>query len=83
MGVSIKHPTGQANFSCVSINGLTLWFSYETVIAFQTTGNRVVSENVWSQTTGKHLNHLCDKRDRVPRAEFNQRLAEALTEKGL
>lgn len=83
MGISLNHPTNQPNFTEVSVNGLTLWFSYKTIVAFQTTGSIVVSENVWSQTTGKHLNHLCDKRDRVPRAEFNQRLAEALTEKGL
>jgi hypothetical protein len=48
---------GQA--SCVEFGFLTVWFSYETVIAFQVNGGpRVVSRNYWSKTTGKHLNAI-------------------------
>jgi hypothetical protein len=48
------------------------WFSYETLIAFRfENGFRVVSENCWSQTTGKHLNAIePDKSKRVDRTTF-------------
>ncbi len=80
MSVSISHPTGRPNFSRVSVNGLTLWFSYETVIAFQDTGNIVVSENVWGPTTGKHINAVSYvDTERTPRAEFIAALNATLT----
>lgn len=58
---------------------LTLWYSYETVIGFQD-GNlpRVVSENLWSTTTGKHLNAISIKKDRIKRAEFERLLAAVM-----
>ena len=84
MSVNISHPTGRPNFSRVSVNGLTLWFSYETVIAFQDTGNVVVSENVWGPTTGKHINAVSYAgTERTPRAEFVQALQDTLSAYGL
>lgn len=58
---------------------VTLVFSYQTIVAFAVSGEGwTVSENVWSQTTGKHINqetpHMAE---RVPHAEFQARL-EAL-----
>ncbi len=57
----------------VSIGTVVLYFSYKTLIAFRTpeTG-LVVSENVWSRTTGKHLNWIDggNKEDRKGRSEF-------------
>ncbi len=64
----------------VDIPDMTLFYSYTTVIGFYTakTG-RVVCENVWSNTTGKHLNYLePDKKKRVKVDEFNRRLQEAV-----
>lgn len=40
---------------CVTIGNLDLYFSYRTIIAFATPGNMRVSENLWSNTTGRHL----------------------------
>lgn len=36
----------------------TVWFSYETPIGFYDPINQevIISENVWSRTTGRHLN---------------------------
>ena len=35
---------------------VTVWFSYSTVVAFRVDGHdRVVHQNDWSTTTGKHL----------------------------
>lgn len=65
----------------VDIGSLTLYFSYETVIAFYTpqTGE-IVSENCWKQTTGKHLNAIDggNKKMRLPREQFEAKLNEVL-----
>lgn len=74
------------NFNCVEIGDLKLYFSYETCVAFWTpkTG-LVVSENIWGNTTGKHLNWLDGgrKERRVPYSEFEKQLKELLESRGL
>ena len=67
-----------SNFTAVELDDLTIYFSYETPVAFETNDDLVLAENVWSQTTGKHLNMLdIDKRKRLPIHEFAQRLQAA------
>jgi hypothetical protein len=65
---------------------LTLYYSYKTIVAFSTpeTG-RVVSENVWSTTTGKHLNWIDggNKKERIGRDEFVTKLRAALEKYGI
>lgn len=40
----------------VEVGGITVWFSYETPIAFKVPGQPViVSENLWGPTTAKHI----------------------------
>lgn len=55
-----------------------IYFSYETPIAFEVFGEnyrRVVCENKWSSTTGKHLNYIePNKALRVPHEEFEAQL---------
>ena len=62
----------------VRVGRLNFAFSYETIVAFATPEDGwVISENVWSQTTGKHLNEIPGGRDksrRVPHAEFTRKL---------
>jgi hypothetical protein len=68
----------------VGHSSLTLWFSYQTIIAFQGAGfGTVVHENYWGPTTGKHLNWIdCgDKEAKAKRLsgdDFKLRLAAAL-----
>ena len=61
------------------VGELTVYFSYTTPVAFHTpkTG-LVVSENVWSRTTGKHLNWIDGgtKKDRIPHEDFTRQLSE-------
>lgn len=66
-----------ANCNEVRIGDLSLYFSYETCVGFYhgSTGT-VLSENVWSSTTGKHLNNFGDKSRRIPNAEFETKLNE-------
>ncbi len=65
----------------ITVGNLSIYFSYDTVVAFSdpSTG-RVVTQNDWSTTTGKHLNAIDggDKKSRLPRAEFEAKLAEVL-----
>mgnify|MGYP001292102442 CR=1 FL=1 len=65
----------------VTVGDLTLLFSYETVVAFKRVhGPWVVSENVWSNTTGKHLNETgVPVRSRVRYDDFRKRLAGVLS----
>jgi hypothetical protein len=75
-----------SNYSEVSFQNLTIWTSYKTVIGFMTakTG-RVVRENVWGPTTGKHMNAIDsgNKAGRISGAEFEAKLAEVLKAFGL
>ena len=66
-------------------NKLTLWYSYETVIAFSDGQHRFVTENQWNVTTGKHLNWIDrgDKKSRLPYAEFTLKLENYLKELNL
>lgn len=82
MHVSISKSMND-NLTQVVVNDLTLWFSYETVVAFRADGERVVSENVWSTTTGRHLASIDGgskqaAKSRVPHAEFTRRLDATL-----
>lgn len=73
------------NETTVSIGSLDIYFSYETPVAFRDNGRLRVSENVWSTTTGKHLNRIDggDKQARLPRSEFEAELKGALVQHGL
>ncbi len=64
----------------VSIGDLDLYFSYETVVAFETMGlGLVVSENMWSTTTSKHINAIAGANyPRFPREKFKKMLKEVL-----
>lgn len=70
-----------AHCLCVEINDVTVWFSYKTPIAFQVGCNpRVVHQNDWKTTTGKHLNAIDggDKKNRVDGATFEKLWAEQI-----
>jgi hypothetical protein len=63
------------SFTKVFVGNGCFWFSYTTLVAFNhlNTG-LVVHENIWSHTTGKHLNMIDSDRDntRVNASEFNR-----------
>lgn len=66
------------NTNRVDVGNLAIWFSYETIVAFQDDGELVVCKNNWQQTTGKHLNLIdSDKSKRLDRKEFEEKLKEA------
>ncbi len=69
----------------VTIGDLTLYFSYDTVVAFRDVDTGlVISENIWSTTTGKHLNAINpNKKLRIPREQFKVKLGEVLKKHNL
>lgn len=77
--------TTTSNAIVVGIGELDLFFSYETLVAFSLPGvGRIVHENIWSATTGKHLNAIDKKRgDRVGAEKFNALLQSTLEKVGL
>lgn len=62
------------NFNSVTIGNIKLYFSYETCIAFEKDGKMVVTANNWGNTTGKHLNWISSKEDRIPYEDFQKEL---------
>lgn len=63
-----------SNFTRVHVGPVVVWFSYRTPVAFLIGGERVVRQNEWSTTTGKHLNQIDggDKASRVDGATFRR-----------
>ena len=74
----------QHNTIAVVVGGVTIYFSYETPVAFMAPGIKlVVRENDWGPTTGKHLNWIDGgspdrKAERVGGERFKTLLAEAV-----
>lgn len=76
MPMTVRLRQLKPNFHEVTVGAVTLYFSYQTIIAYMGPGGLVVRQNAWGPTTGKHLNYLSeDKAKRVPSAEFETRLA--------
>ena len=69
----------------VYVGSLELYFSYETIVGFKRWSDEpVLSENIWSNTTGKHLNQISDDKERrVPHKEFEKMLADVVEDAGL
>ena len=62
-----------------TIGALSVYFSYETPVAFSVPGGLVVRENDWGPTTGKHLNWIDrDKSKRISGADFEKALKAEL-----
>ena len=69
------------NTATLELPAITIYFSYETPIAFNDYDGEgfVIRENDWSTTTGKHLNAIdSDHSVRIPGDKFNELLEEAL-----
>ncbi len=66
------------NQTTIFWDNMTLWFSYHTLVAFRVGSVKVVHKNVWSNTTGKHLNAIDggDKESRVDAETFKAKWAE-------
>ncbi len=80
------------NFTRLDVGSLVVWFSYKEPVAFKFNGRpRVVRENAWGPTTGKHLNAIDGgskeaRGDRVGENEFNARwamMADLIVEQGI
>lgn len=78
--MNIKINTIKPNFTVIVIKNFTLYFSYETVVAYEDLDTPIqVSENVWTKTTGKHLNMIDpDKTKRIPYDQFQKNLQAML-----
>lgn len=71
--MSNELPTVQIDKNLVTLYTptVTLWFSYRVLIAFRIGAEKVVHQNDWSTTTGRHLNAIePDKKKRVTSGEF-------------
>ena len=75
---------GKANINALRVflnNGVLLWFSYSTPVAFSVNGSvPLVRKNTWGPTTGRHLNAIdsVDKLERIDGETFMAELQKAL-----
>ena len=61
------------------IGNVSIWYSYQTPVAFSKDGEFHIRENDWNVTTGKHLNWIDrDHSKRIPGNKFEKLLAEAV-----
>lgn len=73
--------TTKGNALVFCVDGVDIYYSYQTPVAFRTAdGVTVVRENAWGPTTGKHLNAIdggdrAAKAARVSGAEFERMLS--------
>lgn len=67
------------NTTMIKFGPSVYYFSYKTLIAFKVPGRiLVIRENVWGNTTGKHLNAInSDKSRRVGLKRFAETYADA------
>ena len=80
MTVRIRYPERNTKAPIVTIGKLELYFSYETIIAFDSPiiGFWII-KNYWSKTTGRHLNEINpDHSVRSDHNLFEDRLNAAL-----
>lgn len=72
-----------SNLHTVTVGKLKLFYSYKTVIAYENAGKLTICENVWSSTTGKHLNIINrDKSERLAHEVFLRRLGDMIERYG-
>lgn len=84
--ISVSHPTDRPNFYRISVGDLiTVYVSYETVVAFRGPKGLRVIKNYWGPTTGKHLNWIDDgsKEERLDSEQFEAEYRQALEACGL
>lgn len=75
----------KAHCDVYSKDGVELYFSYETLVAFKMPNFQLFSvENCWGTTTGKHLNWIgVPKECRVGQADFDELAKEHLEPYGV
>ena len=76
-----EYSTGNygAHCLCVDIGYLRLYFSYNTIVAFNSDKGLIISKNYWSTTTGKHLNWINPNKEiRVNSETFEKELNRVL-----
>ena len=64
----------------VDLGDIEFYYSYETIVAYADTKDHLVCcENVWTNTTGKHLNWIMpDKKSRTKSDKFQEMLKLAI-----
>jgi hypothetical protein len=67
-----NYAKSKSNNFAVETHGMTYYFSYETLVGVSDANRTVLRENIWGNTTGKHLNAICTGSPRLTEHEFNQ-----------
>lgn len=77
------YPYSSDNYGCnslqVTTDKLILYYSYQTIIAYNDDGVLIIRKNDWSVTTSKHLNAISeDKSIRISGEDFEAKLQQVM-----
>lgn len=64
------------NFHRAEFKNVDIYFSYETIVAYRKDGYITAAKNQWGSTTGKHLNMISEKKDRLGYDDFMKKFKE-------
>lgn len=79
MNIRANHGTYCGNNArYFSIGRVTVYFSYDTLVAFELDGVKYVCENHWSPTTAKHLHNIQAKEKHIHWKEWERLVDEKL-----
>jgi hypothetical protein len=73
-----KSTKGELETQLVKVGKVWLYFSFAELVAIRRGEDLVVCENVWSSTTGKHLNMLAPADKRLNKALFDELVGKVL-----
>ena len=72
------------SLSCIEYKSLTLYFSYNTLVAYYGLNGWIICKNVWSNTTARHLYKINpNKTIRIEHADFMKKAEKDLDLKPL
>ena len=60
--------SSQSTNRVITSDSIKVYYSYETIIAVEVDGVLTIAKNIWSSTTGKHLNAI--SRDKSIRVDY-------------
>ena len=84
MKIGFYNENTAKNAPYVEVNGVTFYFSYETVVAVSYGLGLKVIKNYWGPTTGKHLNWIStDHSIRLDDADFQKEVEIAREKAGI
>jgi len=70
--------SAKANNTLIESDNISIYYSYETIIAIKVDNELTISKNIWGSVTGKHLNAIDSDKSKRVENEVLQELIDKL-----